>query len=247
MKIIYTLVNVFLAAGIIFLTILHFKFRPSPPEKALSQTPVKSKIEIMGVFDRNTPSPVPEVNNICNKNPFDPARSEDGHSEGAGVHASLKQTSMELVGITEFGNTKGAIIIENALQMSNPGRPDARKTSGRHYYKIGDRLPNGYVLQSIGGDSAVLVFGGSTITLKIERNDKSSIERKEAVPSPQPVATATSRPVAITPKNEEPPKVSETEVLEAFKKKYPERYERYMKQLNQNGGKRETALQPLPL
>lgn len=241
MRILFITMNIVLISLTVFLSLIHLRYKGVEFDKELQETPVSANIKAVGIFDGKSPA-IPEISELYDNNLFHPNRGRNDVDAASSLSSPpmVKPQSLELVGICEFGDIKGAIILDNN---------SAPKTGFAHvsqYYKIGATLSNGYKLMSINNDSVVLAYGSNQFTLKLEHGDKGSTARNAAVPPPQPVAATTVQKVTFLPKNDVPPKVPESKVLETFKKKYPDRYERYMKRLNQNGEKRESVRQPSP-
>lgn len=88
------------------------------------------------------------------KNIFDNQRT-------GGVTGPRGNATYSLVGITRVGNFQSAVILSKGNVRQRNGMPV------KQYYRVGDELPNGYVLSKINPDGVLLSRGSSTITLPL--------------------------------------------------------------------------------
>ena len=127
---------------------------------------------------------------IWEKNLFDPNRE----GETAGVSGSEGLKNVELVGIFNDGDTKGAVILiktgESGSSLayggyggsSQPGgssesQQQKPKAPPKTVFKVGDRLPNGLILESVGNDFVMLHKGKELLKLKMTFSDDNSLKR----------------------------------------------------------------------
>lgn len=90
-------------------------------------------------------------NTIVRKNIFDANRVGGGIGRGAQTY--------QLVGVTSVGNFKSATILIKGGLRHNNGR------QLQQHLRIGDALPNGYVLSEVYNDSVVLTRGAAKMEL----------------------------------------------------------------------------------
>ncbi len=130
---------------------------------------------------------------IWGSNLFDPNR---GGMTSASGSDGLK--NVELVGIFNDGNVKGAVIIMKTGDSGTAGRSSSAyggygtPSQADHYsatqkqqvhvppkavFKIGDRLSNGLILESIGKDFVMLHGGKESVKLQMTFSDDNSLKR----------------------------------------------------------------------
>jgi hypothetical protein len=129
-------------------------------------------------------------NDVWEKNLFDPNRE----GVGTGVSGSEGLKHVELVGIFDDGNTKGAVILfktgESGKGLASSGYGSSRQSddsSGmqkhkfrpppKTVFKVGDRLPNGLILESVGNDFIMLHSGKESFKLNMTFSSDNSLKR----------------------------------------------------------------------
>ncbi|MDD3119408.1 MAG: hypothetical protein PHQ27_09530 [Victivallales bacterium] len=186
MKKMYLIVNTILLIAAGLLVAGHLDFRPSPPDKALRQTPMPILPQEETVLPAPPPSsPPPE--SIQQRNIFDPARGQPREEEDQAT-VRHKLPDMELIGICRLGTTLGAIIAPKNYHRPGMGGQASRK----RYFKINEEVLNGYVLNAIETNRVILQRGQEHLELHIGRKRSAAI-------------AATAKPPAVPPQKAAPP------------------------------------------
>ena len=123
-------------------------------------------------------TPEQAVELITRNNPFATSRAP-----AAGVWGGRAgNVSLTLVGLYDLGGAQGAVILQKS-QARRPGppgmpRPPEGNSQQNHapqqFVRVGETLSNGYTLQEIGADYAVLVRNGSRLDLKLQEASKNA-------------------------------------------------------------------------
>lgn len=197
MKKLFIFLNIILFICVVFLFMLHFSHKTPPPEKILKQTPSKANITVKPVFKQRTKNlSSTQIALISGNDLFSPARGVDPatlKTKTAGQE--IKHNQLELTGIFKMGDLKGAIISSNIGRNANSNK--------KKVYVIGKKIGDtSYILQDINTDdeSVVVSLGTSQFVLKLERNDPSSLNRRNQGEAASKARAMMSKPpVSTTP------------------------------------------------
>ncbi|HJO91989.1 MAG TPA: hypothetical protein QF753_01205 [Victivallales bacterium] len=196
MKIVYAIIIPLLLILIMVTAYLQLEYQPPPYDPELEN---KTQHLVNGMsWEKNMHSPenikksTLLLPSVWEKNIFDPAR---GSSVADVSVSSAKAGGMELLGIYSYGKTKGAII--SVRQSNQPGsqynqerryqynqgkKYGANRTiqalkKPKMYFEIGEKLPNNFILKSVGDNYAIVAGGGEALKLTIKYGTKSSMQR----------------------------------------------------------------------
>ena len=162
-----------LSLCVVLLIYTHISYESAPPDKELELTPQGPNKQQVGIFDLAA-DPMPgDLSEIYENNIFlvnrgrkevIPASSQPTHYKGA----------FELTGILQIDDIEGAIINSAGSRHSK----GAKSKFYRIQEKIGD---TGYVLDSISpkDETAVISNGHSKAVLKLDKNDRGSMKRRQ--------------------------------------------------------------------
>lgn len=113
---------------------------------------------------------------IVNQNLFNPARNP--LVQGGGM--APRQVQLTLVGVSMVGKWKGAIILQKTA--ARPPMPFGMPMRGQQqrqvqqavqqYVRVGERLPNGYILTEVTRTGVVLTLNGNRMELKLQEASK---------------------------------------------------------------------------
>jgi hypothetical protein len=199
MKIVYVIIIPLLIILILVVGYLQLEYQPpaydpdleNKTNRLIKHMSWKENIQSTNNIQTNMPlSP-----SVWQKNIFDPAR---GSSVADVSVSSEKANNMELLGIYSYGQTKGAIISVQKTNQSGSQQYNQEKryqynnrrnygnnniiqahTKPKMYFEIGEKLPNNFILQSIGDNYAIVAGNGEALKLTIKYGTKSSIQRVE--------------------------------------------------------------------
>lgn len=205
MKFVYIALIPILAVLIVIYLIILLSYHPPAIDKnttGLTDTLIKNSpvlnIQELAAYKDTFKQAMPS--DIWENNLFDPSR------EGAiSVSGSEGLKNVELVGVFSNGNVKGAIILlktgeshttsgygsgstyggygssSSRGSSSRSGSLGAQKQQERPpvkaVFKVGDRLPNGLTLESVGSDFVMLRGGKESVKLKMAILDENSEKR----------------------------------------------------------------------
>ena len=127
---------------------------------------------------------------IVRQNIFNPARNPNVQMGGR----SGGQMQLTLVGVTMIGDRKGAIILQKSQNRRFPpfgfpqwgqnnqfnrqgSRQQQQQLAPQQYVRVGEKLPNGYVLTEVTRTGAVLTLNGSRMELKLQEASKNQQQR----------------------------------------------------------------------
>ena len=190
MRVYYGIATVLLGIIAIYLSVCHLRFKPSPPDKALTKTPKESEFRLEAPKAEDRGAKLPDIKIVWEKDVFSQFRGVAERMD-TGL-AAAKQVDLELIGICKFGETSGAVIGSKSAggQLATPGpnipgipgAPTAQPApkSGRKFYAIGQRVGNGFVLKEVLADRVVLARGSEELVLKIQFESDSSNGRRLA-------------------------------------------------------------------
>lgn len=199
MKFVYIALIPILSILVVIYTILQLSYRPSVIDKKMTvltddlvkNSPVLNVRELASYKD-TLQHPVPA--DVWGNNLFDPGRGGGATS----VSSSGELKNIELVGVFDKGNIKGAVILIKTSGTSvsggygggyggygqqgyYPSPGDQKKQQipikQKAVFKVGDRLPNGLILESVGPDFVVLRGGAESVKLKMTFSDDNSAKR----------------------------------------------------------------------
>jgi phage gpG-like protein len=174
---------VFLLLTVLFAS-MHYNYKPPKKDKAILKTPNKA--------DKQTPKLIinpnrkmPKMSALWEKNLFDPTRG--GNATNDKSAPPQLDEDMELIGICKFGGHEGAIISVSPKKASSrtirrrgerkiAGKPQTKEKTKR-YYKKGETLTNGYMLEKVENNSVILVRGNEERALTFKFGDKTSMNR----------------------------------------------------------------------
>lgn len=114
---------------------------------------------------------------IVKQNLFNPARNPDAQN-GRGS----SQMQLTLVGVSMVENCKGAVILQKSgnrnfrfpgfMQGGNRRQNNQPQQTLQQYIRVGEKLPNGYVLTEVNRTGAVLMLNGNKMELKLQEASK---------------------------------------------------------------------------
>jgi len=153
---------------------LLFSYKTPPVEKVLLQTPDKENITVEDLFKQQAKPTAPSVLALISDNDlFSPSRGVIDAPPKKTAAAMPKRSQLELIGIWTMGLLKGAIIVSPISRT----KTNKKKQS----YIIGETIgTTAYKLVGINPDtkSAIVGIGNSEFEIKLERNDKGSLRRR---------------------------------------------------------------------
>ena len=157
-------------------------------DSLVRNTPV---LNIRELKDGNETFKHPMPSDIWKYNLFDPGRGGMLSISSSGSGGGIDTKNVELVGIFNDGEIKGAIILmkttsgtygsyDRVGQPSYPSKLQEKQqvpVKQKTVFKIGERLPNGLVLESVGPDFIVLRGGSGKVKLEMTFPDENSEKR----------------------------------------------------------------------
>lgn len=164
--------------SVALLTLLHISYKNRPPDSALEDTPVEPSTNVSPTFKTfGTPLSQTRLAYIGDHDLFNPTRGVDPNSAKKVVaEKTIKQNQLEIMGLFQFGDMKGAIIA-SAASKSN------KSLEKKQFYKIGEKIAGtSYILQDVKPEEemAIVSLGATQYILKLEQDDKSSKARRKA-------------------------------------------------------------------
>ena len=177
-------------AFFIFLVIyFHTGFSPVVIDKNIyKRTTVLLKSE-KKIVKKNT-NPMKKPKNLFSKiwkhNLFDPLRGELENTVGS-AELSKGVSDMELIGICDTDTLKGAIILlknnEFRYTSKNNDWSMPKKKQRKRFFRIEERLPNGYTLKEINSNVVSLNKGNEQVILKLKFDDNETTGRVSSITS----------------------------------------------------------------
>jgi hypothetical protein len=168
---------------------LHAGFSPVVIDKNIhKRTTVLLKSE-KKIVKKNTnlmEKPKNLFSKIWEHNLFDPLRGELEGTIGS-TELSKGVSDMELIGICDTDTLKGAIILlkNNKFRYisKNKDLPMPKKNQRKRFFRIEERLPNGYTLKEINSNVVSLNKGNEQVILKLKFDDNETTGRVSSIAS----------------------------------------------------------------
>ena len=172
MRNVYLLLNIVLFTAAALLTALNLRWHPQHEDPAIKWV-VPAGEPLMGTPSEQE-TQTPKLSVIRDQNLFSPSRGAQLSEQSSHSDDKTKPPRFELVGICAIGENSGAIIeTKNGSGAESPA-------GKRNYFAIGSEVGNGFILESVGDNSAVLVRNQEKLELKISRTRFSAEVKKGA-------------------------------------------------------------------
>ena len=185
MKQLYFILSIIFCLLILLFLYLHFTYIPLEVDKKIHERTVsliktaqktyKGNTNIKNVIKDKTSPPA----DIWEDNLFDPLRGNL-----AGIVTTTKPSpqisDMELIGVCNTSILQGAIILQAQKSYSfkkSKNKNISQQSQQKRFFKVDERLPNGYTLEEVNTDSVTLKRGNEQITLKLKFDDNDSGSR----------------------------------------------------------------------
>ena len=164
--------------SVALLTILHISYKKTHADPALEDTPVESNVNVSQTFKTyGTPLSETRLAYVGDNDLFNPTRGVDPNKvQKVVVEKTIKQNQLEVMGLFQFGDMKGAIIASVAARAKG-------NLEKKQFYTIGEKIAGtSYILQDVKPEEekAIVSLGATQYVLKLEQDDKSSEARRKA-------------------------------------------------------------------
>lgn len=205
MKFYFIFLNIFLAILSTILVLLHFQHQAPQADSVLNKTPKQFNNKVKPITEIRPPFPISKSFKLAANNIFDPLRGKvetKVEPPPAPKPAPPAQKTLELIGVCKMQNIPTAIIKDKG----------SKNSQSKHYYRLGEKMDNGYEVAEISFTSVVLKSSDSTITIDIDRKDSDSTSRGNALPPivqripPPSVTPIPPAATAAQPDHPQPPK-----------------------------------------
>ncbi len=184
MKQLYLILSIIFCLLIITFLYLHFTYIPLKVDNKIHERTV-SLIKTAKKTYKNNAGPKSSIKKttlsaeIWEDNLFDPLR---GNLAGtvSNTESSAQIADMELIGICNTSNLKGAIILQTQKSYRSKllkNKAKSEQPLQKRFFKLDERLSNGYTLEEVNPDSVTLRRGNEQITLKLKFDDNDSGSR----------------------------------------------------------------------
>ena len=190
MKPFYLILCIILAFFILLFIYLNLVYSPVMIDKKIHKR-TTSLLKAINNTDQNNMAHLsksePPSSKIWKNNLFDPLRGELDSSVSSSA-SSKEPSDMELIGTCNTTILKGAIILlknKNFRYSSKlKGKPSPVNNKQRkRFFKIEERLPNGYTLKEVKANLVTLSKGNQQVQLKLKFDDSSTSGRVSSTTS----------------------------------------------------------------
>ena len=169
------------------LFVVFFTHQAPPPEKVLKRTPNKENVTVEDIFiKKKNPTTASALAFIADNDLFAPSRGVAPGKKNKTIKP--KKTQFELIGICNMGSTKGAMIINTSSRKG---------TNKKQFYSVGQPIDGtGYRLIDIDPteETAIIGVGNTQYSIKLEREDAGSLNRRNKGESESKAMISLSKP-----------------------------------------------------
>jgi len=192
MKSIYLIASIVFALLIVIFIFLHLEYNPIIFDKKIHEKSImllKNNKNTFNNFIKSKKKVKPLSSKLWTENLFDPLR---GNLNNIGTESITEPNDMELIGICSTDDLKGAIILikksnsrisSKYLKKKNNAKTNALVSQKKRFFKVEERLPNGYTLKEVKPEFVLLSKGNEQVLLKLKFDDPSSTSRSSATNS----------------------------------------------------------------